>query len=240
MKSYGLIGKSLKHSFSPSYFKDKFKHEHITADYELIEVENPANLRSVDFQKYSGLNVTIPFKSQIIALLDSLSNEAIEIGAVNTIKINEGQLIGHNTDWVGFKESIEPLLNGSDQNALIFGTGGASKAVSFALDKLDISFELVSRNMKPGIMHYDSLTPNKLAKYDILINTTPVGTKHGKDDILPIHYEALQPHMLVFDLVYNPPKTELLMRAKNAGCRIKNGHEMLEKQAEAAWEIWNQ
>jgi shikimate dehydrogenase len=239
MKSYGLIGKSLKHSFSPSYFKDKFKHENITADYELIEIENPANLRDIDFQKYSGLNVTIPYKSEIINHLDSLSNEAIEIGAVNTIEIKEGKLIGHNTDWIGFKESIQPLLSGSDRNALIFGTGGASKAVSFALQKLGISFELVSRKRKSGTLHYDALTLKKLAKYDILINTTPVGTKHGKEDILPIHYDGLLPHMLIYDLVYNPAKTELLNRAQKAGCRIKNGYEMLKKQAEAAWKIWS-
>ncbi|MDR9398396.1 shikimate dehydrogenase [Salibacter sp.] len=240
MKHYGLIGKTLNHSFSPSYFNEKFKNEHIDAVYELLEKESPAKLKDIPFQEYSGLNVTIPYKTEIIALLDNLSYEAREIGAVNTIAINENQLIGHNTDWIGFKESIEPLLIGSDRNALIFGTGGASKAVSFALNRLNISYELVSRSMRPGIMHYDTLTPNKLAQYDILINTTPVGTKNESEKLLPLHYEALQSTMLVYDLVYNPRKTELLKRAELANCRIKSGYEMLEKQAEASWKIWNQ
>lgn len=240
MEKYGLIGESLSHSFSPRYFEQKFKSQQIDAVYEKLEIAKVSLLEQVPYQNYRGLNVTIPYKSSIITFCDEVDAAADDIGAVNTLKINDaGTVTGYNTDWIGFRDSIKPLLKNSDKRAIIFGTGGSSKAVHYALEQMNIEPVRISRKPLTGQLHYDALTPAFLSKIQIIINTTPLGMYPDVESCPPVSSYALNEQHLVYDLIYNPEETTLLRRAKRCGCRIKNGYEMLEKQAEASWEIWN-
>lgn len=250
MDRYGLIGFPLKHSFSAQFFNKKFKEEHIDAEYLNFEIEHIFDLRKIlVFNPHlKGLNVTIPYKEAVLTFMDSLSPIAREIGAVNVIKIerssdsdNHYRLKGYNTDYVGFKESISPLIRPAyHQSALVLGTGGASKAVCVALDALGIKWKYVSRHAKKNHYTYQTLTPEIIAENKIIINTTPLGTFPNVEEYPHIRYASLTPHHLLYDLVYNPSETIFLKKGKEMGATVKNGAEMLKLQALAAWDIWGE
>lgn len=242
--AFGLIGKKLGHSFSKKYFTDKFEREGVAARYELFE------LASIDAFPHllaaqpalRGLNVTIPYKAEVIPFLDTLSPAAAAVGAVNTIRICKGHLEGHNTDIYGFQVSLENLLQGvSIRHALILGTGGAARAVAYVLEKMDIPFTYVSRTAtSPDVLTYAALAGMDLAAYPLLINTTPLGMFPAVEAAPDLPYEAITSRHYVYDLIYNPAETQLLKRAAAHGARTLNGMEMLILQAEGAWKIWNE
>ena len=238
MRTFGLIGKSLEHSFSSKYFKEKFLKEKITdAQYLNFELKDISEFKLlIEENKLSGLNVTIPYKKKIIPFLDELSNESKEIGAVNSIRFINGKLIGYNTDYLGFKKSIEPILKGR-KKAIVLGDGGAAKAVKYALDKLGIEHKTANRNT---LFDYIDITEEITGYYNVIINTTPEGSYPNPSGFPKIPYEYLNENYLLFDLVYNPNETKFLTygRAKNA--QTKNGLEMLQIQAEESWNIWKQ
>ncbi|NLA62360.1 MAG: shikimate dehydrogenase [Bacteroidales bacterium] len=248
MKVYGLIGFPLQHSFSAKFFKKKFQEEGIDATYLNFEIEHIHDLRRiVVFNPHlRGLNVTIPHKEAVIAFLDQVSPTAKKIGAVNVIKIERGygdtygyKLKGYNTDYIGFKDSISPLIQPKIHNrALVLGTGGASKAVCCALNTLCVAWTYVSRNAREGALTYNTLTPKILAENKVIINTTPLGTFPNIEDFPNIAYKALTRQHLLYDLVYNPTESAFLRKGREMGATIKNGAEMLELQALAAWDIW--
>jgi len=238
MKRFGLIGKNISYSFSEEYFAEKFRSENIhESSYEIFDLAEISGIgkliRNKDLQ---GFNVTIPYKEQIVPFLDELTKEAVEIGAVNCVKIQNGRKTGYNTDVYGFEESLKPLLEPHHRNALILGNGGAAKAVYFVLNKLNISFKTVSRN---GIFTYEDLNQEEIEKHDIIVNCTPVGTFPKIDDAPDIPYEFLTGKHLLYDLIYNPGKTKFLQLGERKNTKIKNGLEMLRLQAEKSWEIWN-
>lgn len=242
MRRFGLVGRDISYSFSPGYFGAKFKElglEDCTYEiFDLPEIEGFPDLlaRVPDLQ---GLNVTIPYKEAILPYLDTLDPEAREIGAVNTIRLRGGRKEGFNTDVTGFRESLRPLLAAADKNALILGTGGASKAVAHGLGQLGIASRFVSRTPTGGQLAYTDLDPGLLRRHQILINCTPLGTFPRVDQAPPLPYEALNAGHLLYDLIYNPARTTFLKNGMQQGARIKNGLEMLQRQAEASWEIWN-
>lgn len=242
MKIYGLIGKSLEHSFSPKFFAEKFKKEGIKdsvyRSFPLQQIEDFNQLLHTE-NNLAGLNVTIPYKTQIIPFLDELSPQAAAIGAVNVIQFKNNQLIGHNTDVYGFQMSLERHLNLEQRQskALVLGTGGASKAVVYALESLKIPCKLVSRNSNSNCTYQD-LNTDLLKEYLILINTTPLGMFPNIETCPPIPYETIGDKHLLFDLVYNPLETVFLTEGKKRGATIVNGLEMLHLQAEKAWAIW--
>lgn len=242
MRRFGLIGKTLSHSFSKNYFTQKFAREHIdNCRYDLFELpaieDLPALLHS--HPDLEGLNVTIPYKQEVIPYLDETSEVVQEIGACNCIKITGGKLVGFNTDVVGFKNSLEPYLLPIHNKALILGTGGAAKAVQYALKQLQIEYKLVSRRKTSDGLGYEDIGEEILDQYPLIINTTPLGTYPNVDEAPPIPYTYLSPRHLLFDLVYNPAKTKFLQNGEAQGARIANGHEMLVLQAEESWRIWN-
>lgn len=241
MKTFGLIGKNISYSFSRTYFTEKFKKENIDAKYYNFDLEEINQFRDVikEMPNLQGLNVTIPYKQEIITFLDDLAPEAKEIGAVNTIKVNGNRLIGYNTDYIGFSESIQPLLKSHHNKALILGTGGASKAIAYALKKLGIEYKFVSRSSGKGKLGYDDLSEEIIKDHNIIINTTPVGTFPDVEEYPKFPVKYLTKNHLVYDLIYNPEITQLLALAKKQGATIKNGLKMLELQAESAWNIWN-
>ncbi len=249
MKMYGLIGFPLQHSFSSKFFNQKFQQEGVAAEYINFEIEHIHELRNtlVFNPHLKGLNVTIPYKEAVIPFLDEISPEAQEIGAVNTIKIERSfgntygyKLKGYNTDYIGFKNSIAPLIHPDiHQQALVLGTGGASKAVCKALDDMNINWTYVSRTPREGAITYDTLTPETVAANKIIINTTPLGTFPNVEACPNIPYQALTSQHLLYDLVYNPAETAFLKKGSQMGVTIKNGAEMLQLQALAAWDIWD-
>lgn len=237
MKTYGLIGKNISYSFSQNYFANKFKKEDIkNSQYINFDIDNLSELNNIFNTDNYGFNVTIPYKETIIPYLDSLDLHAKKIGAVNTIKLENGKKIGFNTDWIGFKKSIEPLLNSHHTKALILGTGGASKAVIYALDQLKIETLMVSRY---GEISYEDLSEEIIQNHAIIINCTPVGTFPNVDAAPEIPYHFITKNHLAYDLIYNPAETLFLKKCKEKGAVVKNGLEMLEIQAEASWKIWN-
>jgi len=240
-KKYGLIGQSIDYSFSKKYFTEKFERENIKASYQNFDCHNISEVENTLTQvEVSGFNVTIPYKQTIMPLLDVITKTAMEIGAVNCVEIDpDGKKIGHNTDWIGFKKSIEPWIKEHHQHALILGTGGASKAVKFALEKLGVSTCLVSRNKKENHWIYSELNADILKKNLIIINTTPLGTSPNINESPKIPFEYITPEHLVFDLIYNPAETLLMKKAKFQGAQTLNGYEMLCLQAEAGWKIWS-
>lgn len=238
---FGLIGKNISYSFSPDYFNTKFKKENVYAEYQTFDIQDIYEVSNIfSVPNLHGLNVTIPYKESIIPFLDKLSETAQEIGAVNTIAFRNNQTIGFNTDFLGFKKSLEPLLQAHHTQALILGTGGANKAVKFALKQLGIAFKTVSRNVENGDFVYENLDADIMQEHPIIINATPLGTFPNVENHPNIPVEALDERHLVYDLIYNPAKTQLLQLAENQGAQIKNGLEMLEIQAEEAWKIWNE
>ncbi len=241
-KKFGLIGYPLSHSFSSSYFMGKFAALHIDAVYHNYPLPAISDFPELIKREglLEGLNVTIPYKTAIIPYLQALDETAALIGAVNTIQIRDGVLKGFNTDVTGFKESLQPLLQPQHQRALVLGTGGASKAVVFALQQLHIPYTLVSRLAGlPGMLRYSELTAQVMAEHTLIINTTPLGTFPDVHQAPEIPYQYLTAGHLLYDLVYNPEETLFLKKGKVAGATFKNGYEMLVLQAEAAWRIWN-
>ena len=237
MKTFGLIGKSLSHSFSSNYFNEKFFKERITnTEYLNFELNDISKLpQLIKKQNLSGVNVTLPYKESIIPFLDELSEDAKRIGSVNTIQISNGKLIGHNTDVVGFKQSITPLLAGRN-TALILGDGGAAKAVKFIFNQLNISHKTINRNSS---FDYSDITRELIGSNVIIINTTPIGMMPKIKNYPQIPYELLTDKHLLFDLIYNPKETLFLRCGRANNACTKNGLEMLQIQAETSWNIWN-
>lgn len=241
MRHFGLIGKSLGHSFSAKFFNGKFKAEQIDADYQLFEIEDVANIdRLIKEHNLEGFNVTIPYKEAIIPHLDGLTKEAHDIGAVNCVVIKNGQKIGHNTDLTGVEASLHWLDIDSMPKALILGTGGASKAVQYALKRRGIEFMVVSRTEGRGDITYNNLTPEIIAEHKLIINTTPVGMFPDVENAPTIDYSAISAEHRLFDLVYNPAKTQFLTRGEERGAKTMGGMLMLQTQAIASWHLWNE
>ncbi|GAB3199076.1 shikimate dehydrogenase [Pontibacter aydingkolensis] len=243
MRKFGLIGKKLGHSFSKRYFTAKFERESITdAQHELYELEQVNELEKLLQQEPElvGLNVTIPYKQEVIPLLDELDDAAARIGAVNTIKITNGHTKGYNTDYIGFKNTLEAFYPKEKyKKALVLGTGGASKAVCTALSDLGILYTSVSRTPMQGELSYEQLTTDLMQEYNLIVNTTPLGMAPNTDTFPALPYNGITPEHYAYDIVYNPEKTLFLERCEAAGAKIMNGIGMLHGQAEAAWEIWN-
>ncbi len=246
MRTYGLIGYPLEHSFSRQFFTEKFRKEKRKEQYLNFELREIGLLPEViaENSRLAGLNVTIPYKEKVIPLLDRVDPEASEIGAVNTIRIiREGKSVfleGFNTDAAGFSASITPLLKPHHTHALILGTGGASKAVRYVLGKLGIAWLGVSRNPRDtDSIGYGQLTGEVMARYTVVVNTTPLGTYPREETFPPIPYDLLSPGHLLFDLVYNPAETQFMVLGRERGAVVKNGYEMLVRQAERSYQIWN-
>ena len=243
IRKFGLIGFPLSHSFSKRYFTQKFIYEDIqNASYGLFPLKNEEEVASfLENRNFTGLNVTIPYKATVIPHLDELTPEVESIQAVNVINNDEGRLIGYNTDTVGFEMALLKWL-GPDmeiENALILGTGGSAKSISFTLDKNDISYLKVSRSPKRGDVTYEDLNASHIEQAQLIINCTPVGMWPNVHEAPPIPYDLLTTDHALFDLVYNPEKTLFLKKGEEQGCRIRNGMKMLIEQAEEAWRIWN-
>lgn len=242
MRAFGLIGYPLGHSFSKKYFADKFEREGITGNaYELFPLEQIDQLEDLlaSNPDLAGLNVTIPYKEQVIPYLDSMSPVVEEIGACNCIHIQEGRLMGHNTDVIGFSRSLLPKLKPHHRQALILGTGGSSKAVAYTLKELGIPFLQVSRTPADGMIAYEEIDQRMLESHTLLINTTPVGMFPDIAKAPAIPYEFIGTDHYLFDLVYNPERTRFLQEGALRGAAVENGSDMLVIQAEASWEIWN-
>ena len=237
MKTFGLIGKKLTHSFSSHYFQKKFLREDITdAQYLNFEIDTLQSLRDLIAENnIKGLNVTIPYKERIIPFLDEISKEANEVGSVNTIQIKGEKILGYNTDIYGFEKSFLPLINGK-QNAIVLGSGGASKAIQFVLKRNNISYLVASRDSDFTIEQIDK---NILQKNDVIINATPLGMYPKTTSFPDLPYNFINTKHLLFDLVYNPRETIFLANGKANGAQIKNGKQMLHLQAEESWKIWN-
>ncbi|MCZ4243396.1 shikimate dehydrogenase family protein [Pedobacter punctiformis] len=246
MKTYGLIGYPLSHSFSKKYFTEKFLNEGLhDYQYELYPIENIDSITGLlaNYPTLCGLNVTIPHKVNVLQYLNELDEVAEKIGAVNCICIKnhdgENYLKGYNTDAYGFEESLKPLLEPHHTKALVFGDGGATKAIKYVLNKLNIEFITVVRKETPGTVLYQDLSPEMIRSHTLLINTTPLGMSPNVDTYPDIDYSLLGPEHLAYDIVYNPLETAFMSKAAARGAKIKNGLEMLHQQAEKAWEIWN-
>ena len=246
MDRYGLIGYPLGHSFSISYFNQKFADEKINAKYENYEISDIDQLPEIldKFPDLRGLNVTIPYKEKVIPFLDSLSPEARAIGAVNVIRVkHEGNntiLKGYNSDVIGFTQSIEPMLDKKwHKKALILGTGGASKAINYGLKSLGIETVFVSRYERPDTIQYDKITPEVVKEYNVIVNCTPVGMFPKINECPNLPYESMDHHTILYDLIYNPDETLFISNGKEHNANVKNGLEMLLLQAFASWEIWN-
>ena len=239
MREFGIIGYPLGHSFSARYFSEKFAREHIDARFEMYPLQSISELEPLLGRvPFAGMNVTQPYKVAVMEYLDSLDETAREIGAVNVIRFHQGRRIGYNTDCQGFIQSIRPALRPSDRHALVLGTGGAAKAVTYALRTLGLTTEPVSRDASRGLP-YERLTADIMAAHTVVVNCTPLGMYPATEACPPIPYEHLTEQHLLFDCIYNPEETLFLRRGAAQGCRTMNGMGMLYGQAEAAWEIWN-
>lgn len=241
MDKYGLIGKNIGYSFSKEFFAKKFSSEGISATYQNFDLQEIAAIQTllITEKKLRGLNVTIPYKEKIIPFLDDLDPVAAEIGAVNTIKFSNQKLIGYNTDAYGFQKSISPLLEKQHKKALILGTGGASKAVVYALKSLGIEPLFVSRKPNENSYSYDQLSEEIIKTHLLIINCTPLGTFPNTAECPDIPYKFIGSQHLLFDLIYNPPRTQFMIKGERRGATTCNGQKMLEFQAEKAWEVWN-
>ena len=246
MDKYGLIGFPLGHSFSISYFNEKFENEHINAQYINFEIPSIDGLTEILDRnpELRGLNVTIPYKEQVMKYLDAISPEAEAIGAVNVIRVthkgDKVYLKGFNSDVIGFTRSIEPLLEPAQKKALILGTGGASKAIHYGLKSLNMQTIFVSRTRHGnGFITYEEVTPELVKEYNVIINCTPVGMYPHADECPKLPYEAMDTHTLLYDLIYNPDETLFLKRGREQGATVKNGLEILLLQAFASWDFWN-
>lgn len=245
MDKYGLIGYPLGHSFSKSYFNEKFENEGINAEYINFEIPTLDSLPEIlaSNPELKGLNVTIPYKEKVISYLDSISREARAIGAVNVIRVdhkgNDTYLKGFNSDVIGFTKSIEPLLERFHKKALILGTGGASKAINFGLKSLGLETVFVSRFERPGTIQYSQITPDIIQEYNVIVNCTPCGMYPRIDECPQLPYEAMTSKNILYDLLYNPDETLFMKKGAQHGATVKNGLEMLLLQAFASWEFWH-
>lgn len=247
MTTYGLIGYPIGHSFSEKFFAEKFARENINAKYLMLEMPSINDLMGTldKLPDQKGFNVTIPYKQQVMPLLDEIDPEAAEVGAVNVVRVGKDAngkrtLKGYNSDIYGFWESIKPFIKKDiHKKALILGTGGASKAVLYMLRKNGIETLFVSRSKREGMITYDELTPAIMDEYKVIVNCSPVGMHPHVDECPDIPYECLTADHLAFDLVYNPDVTLFLKKSAEQGAATKNGLEMLHLQAIRAWEIWN-
>ena len=243
MRRFGLIGYPLGHSFSEKYFNDKFKAEGITdATYQLFELPTISQFPELIAGQpdLKGLNVTIPHKESVIPYLNALDPVAARIGAVNVLKFTPAGIIGYNSDYQGFMQALQQFYPVSSfAQALILGTGGASKAVQAALDHLRIPFQVVSRNPAPNVLTYGELNEEIMAASTLIVNTTPLGTYPETKAAPDIPYHFLSSRHYLFDLVYNPAETLFMKKGQAAGANVTNGYAMLCLQAEAAWQIWN-
>tara|TARA_B100001109_G_scaffold100888_1_gene82261 strand:- start:2449 stop:3168 length:720 start_codon:yes stop_codon:yes gene_type:complete len=235
-KNYGLIGTKLKHSFSKDYFERKFKSlNYKNHSYKNFEINNLNSLRElISKNNISGLNVTIPFKEQILNYVDDLDDSAEKIGSINTIKVNKNKITGFNTDADGFEKSFKPLIENRN-SAIILGNGGASKAIQYVLTKNKINFKVISRS---GEIKYENLSNLDIINNLILINTTPLGMYPNVHSFPKIPYNLLSEKHLVYDLVYNPKETVFLKKARKQKCKVSNGYQMLLNQADLSWKIW--
>ena len=246
MDKYGLIGYPLGHSFSISYFNQKFADEGINAKYENYEIASIDELTEIldTTPELRGLNVTIPYKEKVIPFLDSISPETRAIGAVNVIRVthekNKTILKGFNSDVIGFTQSIEPMIDKKwHKKALILGTGGASKAICYGLKSLGIEPVFVSRYERPETIQYETITPEVIKEYNVIVNCTPVGMYPHTDECPKLPYEAMDNHTILYDLIYNPDQTLFMRKGAAYGAEVKNGLEMLLLQAFASWEFWH-
>ena len=247
-KIYGLIGKSLSHSFSMDFFNQKFIAEEIDASYINFEIEEVSDLMSIlsEYPNLNGLNVTSPYKEQVIQYMDELDETAKLVGAVNVIKIlssgtaGDLRLIGYNSDFIGFKNSLEPFLIPEMTKSLVLGTGGASKAVKAVLESLGIEVSLVSRRKSATTFTYEELTKQMIHEHKIIINTTPLGTYPHVETCPDIPYRFITPSHLCYDLVYNPSETTFMKKTAEHGAIVKNGLEMLLLQAFESYRIWTE
>ena len=240
---FGLLGKNISYSFSKKYFTEKFAlgnlDGYVYENFDLQSIEDFPKLIAEN-PEIKGLNVTIPYKEEIIPYLNKLSKKAAQIGAVNVIRFTKkGTLKGYNSDYYGFKKSLQPLLQSHHKKALILGTGGAAKAVAFALNELGILYTFVSREEKEGMIDYNRINATTFDNYHIIINCTPLGTSPNIKDFPLLPYQFFTEKHIAFDLIYNPEETQFLKKAKKKGAITKNGYEMLVFQAEKAWKIWN-
>ena len=247
MEKYGLIGYPLGHSFSITYFNQKFEDEGIDAVYENFEIPTIDALPEVlgSNPELRGLNVTIPYKEKVIPFLDNISPEARAIGAVNVIRVSHSgkdvHLKGFNSDVIGFTKSIEPMLDKKwHKKALILGTGGASKAIDYGLRNLGLETVFVSRYERPDTIQYKSITPDVVQEYNVIVNCTPLGMYPKTEECPLLPYEAMDQHTILYDLIYNPDETLFMKRGAEYGAQVKNGLEMLLLQAFASWEFWHE
>jgi len=241
MKRYGLIGKTLSHSFSPEFFKGFFKQNSIEANYELFELETIEMVKPLLGGQLSGLNVTVPYKTAIIPFLDEVDPVAEKIGAVNAIAFRKGKTVGFNSDAFGFQQSIKPFLTFKHERALILGTGGAAKAVEYVFKQIGIDVLYISQNPSGRVKHfsYSEINEHMLNACKVIVNCTPVGTYPTSDECVEFPFQYLSADHLVIDLIYNPAKTKFLAEAEKNGATILNGESMLKEQALKSWEIWN-
>lgn len=239
MRHFGIIGYPLVQSFSARYFNEKFEREHIDAEYSLYPIDKDEWGKGSKIKelllRMDGMNVTMPYKQDICPFLDQLDETAKNVGAVNVVY----QKTGYNTDCVGFMRSIQPLLLPTDHQALVLGTGGASKAVKYGLEQLGLTVQLVSRTPQKGVIGYNDLTEEIMRTHSVIVNATPLGMFPDINSCAPIPYELIDKNHLLFDCVYNPELTVFLSRGQAQGARIQNGLGMLYGQAEEAWRIWS-
>jgi len=241
---FGLLGKDISYSFSRKYFSEKFQalglKDYKYSNFDIPEIEEFPFLLYHREDEFRGINVTIPYKESVMKYLNEVDEDAKNIGAVNTIKItDDNKLVGYNTDFYGFQKSIEPHLKSNHKKALILGTGGASKAVAYAFDKMNIEYKFVSRKVSEEMFLYSMLNEQIMEEYAIIVNCSPLGTHPNIDDSPNIPFQFITSKHLLFDLIYNPAETKFLSEGKKRGAMIKNGLEMLQLQAEKSWEIWN-
>lgn len=242
MKTYGLIGNPVAHSFSEKYFSEKFEKEEINAEYKLFKLEDLTEFQDLlkKEKNLKGLNVTSPFKEKIFPFLDEIEEQAQNIGAVNTIKFEDGRRIGYNTDSFGFLKSLFPIIEKQYTDALILGTGGAAKAIAQALKSMGIDYQMVSRTPAENQIAYTDLTAEIIKENLLIVNCTPLGTYPNVEESPNIPYEGLTKKHLLYDLTYNPVVTQFLAQGQMRECKVFNGQKMLEFQAERSWEIWNE
>lgn len=242
MSKFGLIGKNIEYSFSKKFFSEKFERENLPYSYENFDIPSIDAFKKIisENRDLKGLNVTIPYKEAVIPHLDFLEETAEKIGAVNTIKISEDKkLTGYNTDFYGFQKSLEEFLPLEKKTALILGTGGASKAIAYALEMLGFDFKFVSRTENSNSISYESLNKSIIENHLLIVNCTPLGTFPNIHEYPAIPYKFVTEKHLLFDLIYNPTETEFLKQGNIRDAKTANGLIMLELQAEKAWEIWN-
>ncbi|TDQ29309.1 shikimate dehydrogenase family protein [Zeaxanthinibacter enoshimensis] len=242
MHKFGLVGKDISYSFSRNYFSEKFSRlqlsDHSYVNFDLSDISELESLLQSPGE-LQGLNVTIPYKEAVLPLLTTIDPEAAKVGAVNTIKFTPGGTTGYNTDIYGFETSLLPYLEPSHKKALILGTGGASKAVAYVLERQGISYTFVSRNPLGSQYHYEDLNSRIIAENTLLVNCTPLGTFPDTKRKPDIPYDGIGAGHLLYDLIYNPPLTAFLAEGQSRGATTMNGHEMLKQQAEKSWQIWN-